>query len=231
MPPRPAAARGSRPKDQNRPMNDQARISPPLPTPALPTPAEARGLDLLDRIRAAFVRKGFDAASMQDLAREAGVSVGSFYRYFPSKTAIVEAMITKDIAEIEMLFDQIIASDQPRQTLRAAFETYIRETDTDEGRLWAEVTAASLRQSDVAETCQRMDVTVSDCLLRIFARMTGLPLAECATRFAAHAKYLVLLVKASGMRNAGGSDPALTALVLRSIDHTLDEISQSSPGI
>jgi AcrR family transcriptional regulator len=29
---------------------------------------------------------------MQDLARAAGMSVGNFYRYFPSKAAIVQAM-------------------------------------------------------------------------------------------------------------------------------------------
>lgn len=37
---------------------------------------------------------------MQDLARAAGMSVGNFYRYFPSKAAIVQAMCGYDLAEI-----------------------------------------------------------------------------------------------------------------------------------
>ena len=192
--------------------------------------ADARGSELLDRIRAAFVRKGFDAASMQDLAREAGVAVGNFYRYFPSKTAIVEALIAKDIAEIEALFDQIITAPDPKAALRVAIARYIEEADAEDGRLWAEVSAAALRQSEIAVTCQRMDGTVADRLLRIFAVITGLPLDRCAAQFGAHANYLVLLVKCSGMRNAGGPDPQLNALILRSIDHILDEVSQTPAG-
>ena len=45
--------------------------------------AEQRTLDILALVRVAFAEKGFDGASMQDLARAAGMSVGNFYRYFP----------------------------------------------------------------------------------------------------------------------------------------------------
>ena len=57
----------------------------PIPAPA----AEERSHEILASIRQAFAEKGFDGASMQDLARAAGMSVGNFYRYFPSKAAIV----------------------------------------------------------------------------------------------------------------------------------------------
>ena len=51
-----------------------------------------RSADLLSRVKGVFAAKGFDGASMQDLARAAGISAGNFYRYFPSKNAIIEAM-------------------------------------------------------------------------------------------------------------------------------------------
>ena len=39
--------------------------------------------EILSRLRDAFAEKGFDGASMQDLARAAGISVGNFTAIFP----------------------------------------------------------------------------------------------------------------------------------------------------
>lgn len=44
--------------------------------------------EILSRLRDTFAEKGFDGASMQDLARAAGMSVGNFYRYFPSNLTL-----------------------------------------------------------------------------------------------------------------------------------------------
>ena len=42
-----------------------------------------------------LVREGFDKASTNRIAREAGVSVGSLYQYYPSKEALVGAVIDR----------------------------------------------------------------------------------------------------------------------------------------
>ncbi len=42
-----------------------------------------------------LVRDGFDRASTNRIARAAGVSVGSLYQYFPSKEALVAAVIER----------------------------------------------------------------------------------------------------------------------------------------
>ena len=39
-----------------------------------------------------FVRRGFDGATIQEIADEAGVSAGSIYRYFDSKSALIRAV-------------------------------------------------------------------------------------------------------------------------------------------
>jgi AcrR family transcriptional regulator len=46
---------------------------------------------ILDAAVAAFRKKGFDAATMRDVAKEAGVALGAAYYYFPSKAAVVLA--------------------------------------------------------------------------------------------------------------------------------------------
>jgi AcrR family transcriptional regulator len=47
-----------------------------------------------------LVREGFDAASTNRIAELAGVSVGSLYQYFPSKEALVAAVIDRHHREI-----------------------------------------------------------------------------------------------------------------------------------
>jgi AcrR family transcriptional regulator len=47
-----------------------------------------------------LVREGFDKASTNHIAEVAGVSVGSLYQYFPSKEALVAAVIARHQQEI-----------------------------------------------------------------------------------------------------------------------------------
>ena len=55
------------------------------------TPAEdesAKQRQIIDGARAVFLAKGFDAASMNDIARAAGVSKGTLYVYFKANSPI-----------------------------------------------------------------------------------------------------------------------------------------------
>jgi len=47
---------------------------------------------VLEAARAAFADEGFDA-QIPDIARRAGVGVGTVYRHFPTKDALVEALV------------------------------------------------------------------------------------------------------------------------------------------
>jgi AcrR family transcriptional regulator len=51
---------------------------------------------ILDGARTVFLHDGFDGASMNDIARVAGVSKGTLYVYFPSKEALFEALVRHD---------------------------------------------------------------------------------------------------------------------------------------
>ncbi|MGF6350404.1 TetR/AcrR family transcriptional regulator [Variovorax sp. W2I14] len=50
-----------------------------------------------------LVKEGFDKASTNRIAEAAGVSVGSLYQYFPSKEALVAAVIERHNAEIAQI--------------------------------------------------------------------------------------------------------------------------------
>jgi AcrR family transcriptional regulator len=55
---------------------------------------------LLEATARILVKEGFDAASTNRIAEVAGVSVGSLYQYFPSKEALVAAVIERHQQEI-----------------------------------------------------------------------------------------------------------------------------------
>ena len=195
-------------------------------------PADLRSAMILASVHRAFMEKGFDGASMQDLAREAGISVGNFYRYFPSKAAIVEAIITHDLQELERDFSAIIGSANPMLSLRQTIKQHVEENLCDgQGRLWAEITAVALRKPEIAAIVGRMEIDLSHYLTTVFSLTSGLTLAETVQRFAGHASLVVLMVKASAMQacTSGANRADLTTLVLRTINQTLDEIPKMIP--
>jgi AcrR family transcriptional regulator len=70
-----------------------------------------RRAQILRASRTCFANAGFNATTVDDIAAEAGVSVGLLYRVFGSKTAIIEAIILDQVEEqIEQAFEIISTS-------------------------------------------------------------------------------------------------------------------------
>lgn len=74
------------------------------PTQARKLPKQDRAKVTVEAILAAtahiLVRDGFDAASTNHIAEKAGVSIGSLYQYFPSKEAIVAALLQRHVRQM-----------------------------------------------------------------------------------------------------------------------------------
>ncbi|MBD3764408.1 MAG: TetR/AcrR family transcriptional regulator [Rhodobacterales bacterium] len=205
-------------------MTQALRLARATSTPA---PPEGRAEAILDIARVVFAEKGFDGASMNDLARAAGMSVGNFYRYFRSKDAIVQALIARDMADIEGTFASIAGSDDPigalRQGIHARIDSATRDRD---GALWAEITAAAARRPEIGEAMRAFEAGLTRLFVQVFARARGWPVDRAQARFAGHAKLILLLVKGSGLCQPEQISPQgdLQPLILRMIDQTLAEI-------
>jgi AcrR family transcriptional regulator len=199
-----------------------------LPVP--PTP-DQRSVEILASVRQAFVEKGFDGASMQDLARAAGMSVGNFYRYFPSKSAIVHALIEYDLADIHNVFQAILAAPRPmlalREGLRHRIDGTVHDHDPD---LWSEIEAVARRSPEIGAAAQRMEQGVAGLLTAVFAAETGLTQDEATRRFSASAAFLVMLFKSASCLscNRGSDQSELKAMIIRTIDQTLDDVITSA---
>src|SRR5690242_16730812 len=60
---------------------------------------------ILEGARAVFLAQGFDAASMGEIARTAGVSKGTLYVYFDSKETLFQAIVQEQcLLQAEQVF-------------------------------------------------------------------------------------------------------------------------------
>ncbi|MBU8896711.1 TetR/AcrR family transcriptional regulator [Corallococcus sp. M34] len=84
-------------------------------------PRQSRSQATCDAILTAtarvLVKDGYDAASTNRIAKEAGVSIGSLYQYFPSKEGLVVAVMerhrTQSLAEFEAGLTQLASQPLP----------------------------------------------------------------------------------------------------------------------
>jgi len=62
--------------------------------------AEARPDEVLDAALDLFIEKGFAATRVDEIAKRAGLSKGAIYLYFPSKEALMEALVRRAVVPI-----------------------------------------------------------------------------------------------------------------------------------
>jgi AcrR family transcriptional regulator len=67
---------------------------------------------VLDAAEELLTREGASGFSTVRVAEAAGISVGSLYRYFPDKEAIVEALAVRYWSDFEDLVGAVIAADE-----------------------------------------------------------------------------------------------------------------------
>jgi AcrR family transcriptional regulator len=67
-----------------------------LARPAEGTEASAKLRQIVDGARTIFLSRGFDAASMGDIAKQAGVSKGTLYVYFKNKEELFAAIVREE---------------------------------------------------------------------------------------------------------------------------------------
>jgi AcrR family transcriptional regulator len=75
-------------------MSEQATLERVHPVPGEDDSAKRR--QIIAGARAVFLDQGFDAASMNDIARAAGVSKGTLYVYFKHKEELFEAIVEQE---------------------------------------------------------------------------------------------------------------------------------------
>ncbi len=111
-----------------------AGVQPPVTgdgDPARPMRADARrNYDkLVAAARKVFLAQG-GGASLEAIAKEAGVGVGTLYRHFPKRIDIVEAVYREDVDGLVASADDFVAELEPWPALVAWLEAFVRYAST-----------------------------------------------------------------------------------------------------
>jgi AcrR family transcriptional regulator len=73
---------------------------------------------ILEVAKGAFTRSGADA-SLDDIAKQAGVGPGTLYRHFPTRDALIEAVYHTEVGKLAAAQRELSANLPPVEALRA----------------------------------------------------------------------------------------------------------------
>jgi AcrR family transcriptional regulator len=104
---------------------------------------------LLAAARDAFTRHGA-GASLEDIARRAGVGVGTLYRNFPTREALIEAVYVDEVVALQQAAIET-EKLEPWQALRTWLDRYIEYVGTKKALI-----EVLNKQSEVMLACRAM---------------------------------------------------------------------------
>lgn len=110
---------------------------------------EQTRLRLLDAAQTIFMKKGFVASSVEDIADAAGYTRGAFYSNFRSKPELLMELLRRDHERMQVDLQSIIQEGVPREEIEArALAFYSRFfRDDDCYLLWAEAKLLATRDA------------------------------------------------------------------------------------
>jgi AcrR family transcriptional regulator len=91
---------------------------------------------LLVAAAAAFAAGGADVP-LEDIARSAGVGIGTLYRHFPTRDALVEAVYRHEVDVLCERADELLTTLPPDQALAEWLQLFVRHVATKRGMLSA----------------------------------------------------------------------------------------------
>ena len=125
--------------------------------PARPMRADAqRNYRLLvSEAIAAFAEHGADDASLEEIARRAGVGIGTLYRHFPTRQALLEAVYLDQVEVLSARADELLGSAPPGEALMTWLRALVDFGSTKRS-LTSALVATLGKDSEVVSACGAM---------------------------------------------------------------------------
>lgn len=110
---------------------------------ARPTRADARRNHerLLAAAKEVFSAGGQEA-SLESVARRAGLGIGTLYRHFPTREALFEAVYRREVEQLTKLAERLLAEEPPVEALRRWLRSNVAFIATKRGMAEALAVAA-----------------------------------------------------------------------------------------
>ena len=70
--------------------------------------AEDTEKNILNTARKHFLKDGFSGASLRNIVKDAGLTTGAFYKYYPTKEALFDALTDPYIEHIYQIYDRVV---------------------------------------------------------------------------------------------------------------------------
>jgi AcrR family transcriptional regulator len=119
--------------------------------------SEFRCGEILEAASKVFARRGFDAATVGEIAGAAGVAKGTVYLYFPSKRKIYVEVLRRGLALLtEASARNVAAAATPADKIRALIET--RVSDAEEHRDLIRIVHSEFGHVDPGQVSQELRV-------------------------------------------------------------------------
>jgi AcrR family transcriptional regulator len=153
---------------------------------------------LLAAAAAAFAERGTDDVSLEEIARRAGVGIGTLYRHFPTRQALLEAVYRDQVEALRARAGELIASLPPADALAGWLRELI-EFGRTKRMLTASLLTTQNKDSELMSSCSSMiRGAATDVLTR--AQKAG------AVRADANAADLMRLVQAISLTTEWAAD-------------------------
>jgi AcrR family transcriptional regulator len=176
---------------------------------------------LLAAATEAFAEHGADDVSLEEIARRAGVGIGTLYRHFPARQALLEAVYMDQVDGLDALAAKLMTAESPGDALGEWLRAFVAFGRTKRS-LSAALVAALGKKSEFLSACSmtlrqrteellhraqaagqaRPDVQAADLL-----RLThGLIMATDATPADPDQMHRLVSLVISGLLAGGGAD-------------------------
>ena len=165
---------------------------------------------LLEAAGAAFVSRGADDVSLEEIARRASVGIGTLYRHFPTRQALLEAVYLDQVESLGARAAELLASAPPGDALAGWMRALVKFSSTKRSMMSA--LAATLgTDSELLSACTTQIRGSAESLLAR-AKQAGV------VRPDADAGDLIRLVHAVNIATEKSADPGqadrMLALIL-----------------
>jgi AcrR family transcriptional regulator len=130
---------------------------------------------LLAEAEVAFRERGTEA-SLEEIARRAGVSIGTLYGHFPTRQALLEAMLHERIDRLVATAEELLTHPSPGEALARWARATVAHMSPYRGLATSLLSGLKDENSALYQACQQMTAAGERLLDR--ARAAGLVRAE-----------------------------------------------------
>ena len=123
---------------------------------------------VLEAAKAVFSAGGAEA-SLEAVAREAGVGIGTLYRHFPTREALFEAVYRREVQQLADLAEQLKQEAKPIDALRQWMRSIVKFVATKKGMSAALTLAVDKNSKLFSSSADRLARTVGGLLDRAIA--------------------------------------------------------------